>query len=197
MESIRLGLEEISNLNSIVATAKEKEDRPANEEYDSDAGQEGGFQTLLTQQVKEETEKLEKKINAIQNKNERLEEKLDKNQTQYITILGIFASIVLAFVGAFTFSTSVLAHMHEVSFYRLSFVILCIAFLVVNILQGLFDFLRNIHDNKYEKKYKLFTWFNMLIFFAMLCIFIHYSIRESFVFNQIESHIPWLVWLFA
>lgn len=151
----------------------------------------------FNREIGEKLKTLETKSNELDTKYKQIEEKLEKNQTQYITILGIFASIVLAFVGAFTFSTSVLAHMHEVSFYRLSFVILCIAFLVVNILQGLFDFLRNIHDNKYEKKYKLFTWFNMLIFFAMLCIFIHYSIRESFVFNQIESRIPWLIWLFA
>lgn len=213
MESIRLGSEEISNLNSIVATAKKKEDKPVNEEYDSDAGQEGGFQTLLTQQVKEETEKLEKKINAIQNKNERLEEKLDKNQTQYITILGIFASIVLAFVGAFTFSTSVLSHMHQVSIYRLVFVILCIAFFISNILQGLFEFLTSItkdekkQNNSGEQKMQTDQGFidklkkilsanaNAFILCLMLINFIFYCINRYSTLSALPSWISDLAFL--
>lgn len=51
------------------------------------------------------------KINRIKNvskgldrKYKELKENLNKQQTQYITILGIFASIVLAFVGGLVFS---------------------------------------------------------------------------------------------
>ena len=44
--------------------------------------------------MKDEVEESHKEIKGI--------------QKEYITILGIFAAIMLAFVGAFTFSTSVL-----------------------------------------------------------------------------------------
>lgn len=71
-----------------------------------------------------------------------------KQQSQYITILGIFASIIMTFVGGLTFSTSVLSHMHEVSIYRLVFVICCIGALVFNVLFALFGFILKIVDKK-------------------------------------------------
>ena len=46
-------------------------------------------------------------------------------EKEYISILGIFASIVLAFVGGLTFSTSVLANIDKASIYRLV-IIACI-----------------------------------------------------------------------
>ena len=48
----------------------------------------------ITTAMKDEVEESHKEIKGI--------------QKEYITILGIFAAIMLAFVGAFTFSTSVL-----------------------------------------------------------------------------------------
>lgn len=56
------------------------------------------------------------------NKNyKKLSEELNKQQTQYITILGIFASIVLTFVGGLAFSTSVLSNIDKANAYRLVF----------------------------------------------------------------------------
>ncbi len=62
------------------------------------------------------------------NKNyKKLSEELNKQQTQYITILGIFASIVLTFVGGLAFSTSVLSNIDKANAYRLVFVMAFIA----------------------------------------------------------------------
>lgn len=66
--------------------------------------------------VKDVSIKLEDDLNKNYKK---LSEELNKQQTQYITILGIFASIVLTFVGGLAFSTSVLSNIDKSE--RLSF----------------------------------------------------------------------------
>lgn len=54
-------------------------------------------------------------------------------EKEYITILGIFAAIVLAFVGSFTFSTSVLNNIAEVNIVKLSMVALIIGIIFFNL----------------------------------------------------------------
>lgn len=68
--------------------------------------------------VKDVSIKLEDELNKNYKK---LSEELNKQQTQYITILGIFASIVLTFVGGLAFSTSVLSNIDKANAYRLVF----------------------------------------------------------------------------
>lgn len=65
-------------------------------------------------------------------------------QKEYITILGIFAAIMLAFVGAFTFSTSVLNNLGKAD--TLELVALVIGLVFVLLISILIDFLRDIND---------------------------------------------------
>lgn len=100
-----------------------------------------------------------------------LKDNLNKQQTQYITILGIFASIVLAFVSGLVFSNSVLSNIEKASIYRLVFVMSFIALFVGNILNALFNFLSNIvsiKDNKSAWYRQSFSWFNGIILFVMI-----------------------------
>ncbi|HEC1774033.1 TPA: hypothetical protein R1721_001612, partial [Campylobacter lari] len=99
------------------------------------------------ERIKDEGNKFEERIKDEGNK---FEERIKEIQKQYITILGIFASIVLTFVSSFAFSSSILSHMHQVSIYRLIFVILCIGLFVANILYGLYSFLIKIHNGNIE-----------------------------------------------
>ncbi len=100
--------------------------------------------------VKDVSIKLEDDLNKNYKK---LSEELNKQQTQYITILGIFASIVLTFVGGLAFSTSVLSNIDKANAYRLVFVMAFIALFFGNILYLLFSFLSKISLSK-EKKDK-------------------------------------------
>ena len=95
-----------------------------------------------------EARQIQEQMANIQNKIKTIKSEAKQIQTQYITILGIFASIIMTFVGGLTFSTSVLSHMHEVSIYRLVFVICCIGALVFNVLFALFGFILKIVDKK-------------------------------------------------
>lgn len=103
------------------------------------------------------------------NKNyKKLSEELNKQQTQYITILGIFASIVLTF-GGLAFSTSVLSNIDKANAYRLVFVMAFIALFFGNILYLLFSFLSKISLSKEKKDEqenfckKPMFWFNLIV----------------------------------
>ncbi|MBM0599444.1 hypothetical protein BB472_02620 [Helicobacter pylori] len=110
--------------------------------------------------VKDVSIKLEKELNKNY---EKLSEELNKQQTQYITILGIFASIVLTFVGGLAFSTSVLSNIDKANAYRLVLVMAFIALFFGNILYLLFSFLSKISLSK-EKKDKQENFFKKSIF---------------------------------
>lgn len=116
------------------------------------------------------------KINKIKNVSEELDrnykelkENLNKQQTQYITILGIFASIVLAFVGGLVFSTSVLSNIDKASIYRLLFIIAFIALFFGNILYFLFNFLSKMTAiQTQEKQYD--WWKQPILWFNAICV---------------------------
>lgn len=74
-----------------------------------------------------------------------LSEKAANMQKDYITILGIFSSIVITFVAGMVFSSSVLNNIDKVSIYRLTFVIILIAMLLFNLLNLLLDFIAKVN----------------------------------------------------
>ena len=76
---------------------------------------------------------------------------MDGMQKDYITILGIFASIVLAFTGGIAFSTSVLENIDAISSYRLCAVVAGIAFVLINLMYILVRFIQEINRDKDEK----------------------------------------------
>lgn len=86
----------------------------------------------LTESIVEEKEKLHKEVKGI--------------EKEYITILGIFAAIMLAFVGSFTFSTSVLNNISQTNAHVLILVALVVGLVFVVLITVLIDFLRDINE---------------------------------------------------
>lgn len=82
---------------------------------------------------------------GIEKERERLQEESKKIEKEYITILGIFASIVLAFVGNFIFSSSVLQNISQANIYRLLLTIDLLGFVFVTIILMLIRFLYRIN----------------------------------------------------
>lgn len=74
-----------------------------------------------------------------------INKRADDMQREYITILGIFSSIVIAFVSGLVFSSSVLNNIDKVSIYRLTFVVLGIAMVLFNLVNLLLEFLKSIN----------------------------------------------------
>ncbi len=117
--------------------------------------------------IKDVSIKLEDDLNKNYKK---LSEELNKQQTQYITILGIFASIVLTFVGGLAFSTSVLSNIDKANAYRLVFVMAFIVLFFGNILYLLFSFLSQKYPYQKRKKInkKIFSKNLKNLFFGLI-----------------------------
>lgn len=115
-----------------------------------------------------------------------LKENEKEMQTQYITILGIFASIVLAFTGGLTFSASVLNNIHHASVYKL-IIIACVVGLVFMFMMWLLmDFIRSIHGQSGRKYWGIIAFSVTLIIIA-LAAFYCYSKDNKIDNNQIET----------
>ena len=114
---------------------------------------------------------------SIQQAKEEIQSELSKHQTNYITILGIFAAIVLSFVGTFTFSTSVLQNIDRTNIFKLTFIILVIGFFIVNILFLLFKFLckiTNTNSDTQNTPYNKTTEWRIFIFSILIFIVIFF-----------------------
>ena len=98
-------------------------------------------------------------------------DKLNGMQKDYVTILGIFAAIILAFVSGLAFSTSTLNNIDKASIYRLVVVVSLIAIFIVNILNFLFSFIMRIHYSK-DDKYSKFNPVNCFNIVMLIIIFL-------------------------
>lgn len=95
-------------------------------------------------QVTEVQERIDAAKNDLDSQMDAVRKTVQDAQKEYITILGIFASIVLAFTAGIAFSTSVLENMHKVTVYRAVLVALVIGLVLVNCLYGLFYYLSKL-----------------------------------------------------
>jgi hypothetical protein len=119
------------------------------------------------------------KIDSLRTEQKEIQANIDdakKIGRDYITILGIFASIVLAFTGGIAFSTSVLENINAVSPVRLAAVIIGLAFVLINVVYILTRFIQEINKRKEEKiKTPLFiVAIDIVLIIASLIIFIYY-----------------------
>lgn len=96
---------------------------------------------------------LQNKLTVLEEKLQSAEKDLDKaniklmnQEKEYITILGIFASIVLSFVGSFTFASSVFGNLKDVDIAKLVLVLSILGLLFFNLISYLVEFLREIND---------------------------------------------------
>lgn len=92
--------------------------------------------------VDEELDKTKKKIERIEKNAKGIakqsREKSERMEREYIGILGIFSSVLLACIGGFIFSTSVFSNIQSVSIYRLVLILSLVALVIVNIIYSVF-----------------------------------------------------------
>ena len=119
----------------------------------------------------------------VQKNNENLQKELQKD---YVTILGIFAAVIVAFVSGMTFSTSVLNNIDKVSVCHLSFVIILIALVLFNLLNLLFDFLKEINRVSFRDGHSVIFWINAALLCALsVDIIVWYGVHnlKNFIFS--------------
>lgn len=105
---------------------------------------------------------------AKSNFDSQIQQTKDSVQKNHITILGIFAAIVIAFASTWAFSSSILQNMANVSIYRLSFTMLVLGFLAFNMLCALFMFLGKIANFKVLNKSFIIGIDTTLVVFIVL-----------------------------
>lgn len=101
---------------------------------------------------KKQADAIQTECDLIKNEQEQMTQKLNNVQREYVAVLGIFASIALAFVGGLAFSTSVLENIGNVSKYRLFAAIGAIGLVFINIIYGMLYYIGKIVDKKVSCK---------------------------------------------
>lgn len=129
------------------------------------------------QEVRIEMEADAKNLQEARNELEAEAKRAASMQTQYMTILGIFAAIVLAFVGNFSFSSAALQNLLQANPCRIFVMTALVGFLFYNMLCLLLGFLKEI--NRLEIPWFTRTnWiFNIVIIVLVISVLIYMSYR--------------------
>lgn len=127
--------------------------------------------------------------NSIEEAKENLQKDVKGIEKEYISILGIFASIVFAFVGGITFSTSVLQNISEANVFRLLLTVDFLAFVLINIIYILVKFVFTIN----EKDAKLFNIkaLNIACIIIAIIIIVGWLLNIGQLQDFIFEFLPW------
>ena len=121
----------------------------------SDAGDRKTAGETTIVDVQSQLNQIQVEIDKAKLSQNNVETELGKQQREYISILGIFAAVVLAFTGGIAFSTSVLNNINTASVYRILVVSLIIGLVLINILFGLFYYVDRLVNGLQENRKKL------------------------------------------
>ncbi len=138
------------------------------------------LQTLNTQiKFSKNLEKENKKLN---NTLKEQTEKIKEMQKQYITILGIFAAIVVSATAAISVTSSTLQSFHLGSIYRLSAVTTSLVFVMFNVMYIMTRFIQEINKKDNEKiKYPMYMWVLNIICAVIILRLIVYGGHADFL----------------
>lgn len=126
---------------------------------------------------------------SIEDTQYELQKQIRSVEKEYISILGIFAAIVLAFVGGITFSTSILQNMHTVSIFRLLLVIDFLAFILINIMHILVKFIFTINDK--DSKFFHIYFLNAACMIIAIIIIVSWFCSINKIPDFILHYFPW------
>ena len=101
--------------------------------------------TNLENNVRESEDSLKELSNQaiedLKQLSRKVQDRQEDMQKEYITILGIFAAIVLAFTGGIVFSSSVLENIDKSSIYRITLIAFIIGLVFFDLIWLLIDFI--------------------------------------------------------
>ncbi|MDM8240130.1 hypothetical protein QUW63_13620 [Pseudoflavonifractor phocaeensis] len=110
-------------------------------------------------------------------------------EKEYITILGIFSTIIISFVAGITFSTSVLENMHSVGIYRLVLVILLIGFVLLNTINLFVRYIFRL--NKAEDCNVPIRWLNIILGILLALLIVCWILSVDKLPAFIGDILPW------
>lgn len=104
----------------------------------------GDWKTAKGEAIVEVSRKIEETKTINEKQQRALRKKIQKQEQEYIAILGIFAAVVLTFNAGIAYSSSVLQNISEISIYRLMAVSLVVGLVMITVLAMLFSFIDRI-----------------------------------------------------
>ena len=116
---------------------------------------------------------------------------LEKSKTEYISILGIFSSVVLAFTAGIAFTSSVLENIASASIYRTVMITLVIGLVLINIISLMFYYIGCLTDKDVNKAPVLPMNIIMIILMVLVVIGWYLGIvenRDRKIFGLKESN---------
>lgn len=117
------------------------------------------------------------------------QKQIKDTEKEYISILGIFAAVVLTFVGGITFSTSVLQSISAVSAFRLLLVVDFLAFVLINVIYILVKFIFIINDRD-AKLFNIKT-LNISCLTIALVVIISWLFKANQIPDFFSNFLPW------
>ena len=149
----------------------------------SDAANRQSVQDSKINDIKREINETQQRVDSMLNDIEvsqinikTTQDSINNAQKEYIAILGIFAAVVITFVGGIAFSTSVLQNIHQSSIYRIVFICLLIGLVLLNVICALFYFIERLVKSRDEEKkprnsFKPFIIINVIMLVLILITF--------------------------
>lgn len=129
--------------------------------------------------------------NSIVNAKSKLHDEIKGIEKEYITILGIFASIVLTFVGGITFTTSVLQNIDKVSILRLIMTVDLIGAVLVNVIYLMISFIFRINDKEKEINRQFIKTVNWILFGIAVIVIVGWFINIIDLQKYISKFFIW------
>lgn len=127
-----------------------------------------------TKELENDLVESKRQLDEIQTQSQTIKDDLKKQQAQYITILGIFASIVITFTAGFGFSSAVFSKVGDTNPFILAFIMCFVAFFIGNILHFLFRFIKDINQIQRPGFWKQgIVWFNVVIVAFLIALFVY------------------------
>lgn len=138
----------------------------------------------------ETIQKVRSDVDEVKTGIDKAYQKIKSQQKEYISILGIFASVILAFMGGMVFSTSVFNNIAQVSIYRILIASLIIGLVFTNIIYSLFYYINKIVDNSGKLRPIIIT--NAVIVLLITAVVVAWGLgavekRDSKINSSVET----------
>ncbi|MBE6771085.1 MAG: hypothetical protein E7547_02935 [Ruminococcaceae bacterium] len=145
----------------------------------------------INKQMKDFGDNVKKKEEELDKKIKETDEKLSESEKQMtersVTILGIFAAIVLTFNSGLTFSSTVLQNLINSNIYRAIIITIVLGLIIANVLLGLFYYLDHVIEKSEKKRRKIKSIIPMIILNIILAVMLAFTVHAwdiSFVENR-------------
>lgn len=135
----------------------------------------------------EKLQKVRARISELNDNVAQSTEKMDNASKEYIAILGIFASIIVTFIGGITFSTSILGAINLASVYRVSLLAVLMGLVLINVLYGLFTYVDRLVNGPKLRSIKPLIIANAIFIGLLILIILGWAMGLVEIRN---AHLP-------